>query len=192
MTDMAGAYGFEGSKDKQEKAIVCAIGNSTLGRFLAAIDGNNLCAVLFGDDDAKLLADLRAAFPDRRIQPGALGYIGNFVIYMMQCAIDRPALATRLEVSVKGGDFEQMTAAGLRSTKAGITITPTELALLIGASAESAKSIRALAASDILAVVTPFHRLQESDGTSPFYKWGEERRQTLLAREKANPNPMGS
>jgi len=47
---------------------------------LVVIDGNNLCAVLFGDDDVKLLDDLRTAFPSRRSQPGALGYLSNFLI----------------------------------------------------------------------------------------------------------------
>jgi O6-methylguanine-DNA--protein-cysteine methyltransferase len=35
--------------------------------------------------------------------------------------------------------------------------------------------------------VVPFHRLQELDGTSPAYRWGEERRAALLKREAAWP-----
>lgn len=52
-----------------------------------------------------------------------------------------------------------MTVAELRSTKPGTTIIPYELTILIGAPVEAAESIRAQAAADILAVVTPFHRL---------------------------------
>jgi AraC family transcriptional regulator of adaptative response/methylated-DNA-[protein]-cysteine methyltransferase len=78
-----------------------------------------------------------------------------------------------------------MVRAALSLTKPGTTRTPAEVATMIGASSGADDNVRKYAANDILAVVAPFHRLQEQDGTSPAYRWGEERRQKLLARELA-------
>jgi len=95
-----------------------------------------------------------------------------------------------LPISMRGGEFEQMVGAALRHTRPGTTITPEEVATMIGASSASVPHVRTCAAADILAVVVPFHRLQEQDGTSPAYRWGEERRQALLTREAAAPLPL--
>jgi AraC family transcriptional regulator of adaptative response/methylated-DNA-[protein]-cysteine methyltransferase len=85
--------------------------------------------------------------------------------------------------SIRAGDFEQMLYAALRQTKPGTTVTPAEIAVMIGGAPGSAPFVRAYASADHLAVVVPFHRLQELDGTSPAYRWGEERRAALLKRE---------
>jgi AraC family transcriptional regulator, regulatory protein of adaptative response / methylated-DNA-[protein]-cysteine methyltransferase len=78
-----------------------------------------------------------------------------------------------------------MVYAALRQTQPDATVTPAEIAVMIGGAVGSAQYVRAYAAKDLLAVAVPFHRLQELDGTSPTYRWGEERRQTLLKREAA-------
>jgi AraC family transcriptional regulator of adaptative response/methylated-DNA-[protein]-cysteine methyltransferase len=168
-------------------SIFCALGDSPLGYFLAAMDNEgNLRAVLFGEDGAELLDEVRRTFPTERVLGGNGDYACNFLTYIIQLVIDRPASGTNLLTLTGGGDFAQMVAAALRSTRPGSTITPEEIATSIGASADSAQRVRDQAAADILAVVTPFHRLQEADGTSPYYRWGEERRQALLAREAAS------
>ncbi len=79
-----------------------------------------------------------------------------------------------------------MVAAALRCTLPGSTVTPAQIVTMIGAPIESIPFVCALAASDILAVATPFHRLQEADGTGTFYRWGEARRQALLQREASS------
>lgn len=78
-----------------------------------------------------------------------------------------------------------MLYAALRQTKPSTTVTPAEVAVMIGGAAKSAPYVRTYASKDFLAVAVPFHRLQELDGTSPAYRWGEERRQALLKREAA-------
>lgn len=187
MSQLGNTDEFTGVRAETSPAIFYAIGNSSLGRFLAALDEKGaLCAVLFGDDDAKLVDWLHMAFQNRKIVSGGLGYVGNFLVYMVQLIIDHPARAAKLETATQGGDFAQMVAAALRNTKPGTTITPEEVALAIGAPITSARFVRAHAAADMLAVATPFHRLQEKDGTCPSYRWGEKRRRSLLKREQAD------
>jgi O6-methylguanine-DNA--protein-cysteine methyltransferase len=76
-----------------------------------------------------------------------------------------------------------MLYAALRQTKPGTTVTPAEIAVMIGGAPESARFVWTYASRDHLAVVVPFHRLQELDGTSPAYRWGEERRAAQLKRD---------
>ncbi len=161
--------------------IAYGCGRSSLGDFLVAMDDNAVCAVLFGDDQASLLDDLRAAFPSGKLTPGGCSFAVDAIAHL----IERPCARIGLTVSMRGGEFEQMVGAALRHTRPGTTITPDCVAAMIGAASASVPYVRACAAADILAVAVPFHRLEERDGTSPAYRWGEERRRALLAREAA-------
>jgi AraC family transcriptional regulator of adaptative response/methylated-DNA-[protein]-cysteine methyltransferase len=165
--------------------IAYSYGRSSLGDFLAAIDDKGLCAVLLGAGRTSLLQDLSAAFPNKRLtlcdRPGRCDFILNAVT----CLIERPAASVAISISMQGSDYKQMVHAALRQTRPGTTKTPEQIAAMIGVAAESAPYVRECAAEDLLAVVMPFHRLQEENGTSPAYRWCEERRQLLLKREAA-------
>jgi AraC family transcriptional regulator, regulatory protein of adaptative response / methylated-DNA-[protein]-cysteine methyltransferase len=124
------------------------------------------------------LRDLQAAFPDTKLEPGDRPGSCNSVASVIE-----PATPLAYPISMHRGDFKQMLYAELRQTKPGTTVTPLEVAIMIGGVAESAAHVRAYASNDCLAVVVLFHRLQELDGTSPAYRWGENRRQALLKRE---------
>jgi AraC family transcriptional regulator of adaptative response/methylated-DNA-[protein]-cysteine methyltransferase len=160
-------------------------GRSSLGDFLVAIDEEGLCAVLFGDDRASLLEDLRSSFPSRKLARCDRSHCCDFIVNAVACLIEQPAGSIAFPTSIGGGDFKQMVHAALRHTRPGMTITPEELAVMIGAASASAPYVRACVAADLLAVAVPFHRLQEPDGTNPDYRWGEKRRQALLKREAA-------
>jgi AraC family transcriptional regulator of adaptative response/methylated-DNA-[protein]-cysteine methyltransferase len=140
---------------------------------------------LLGDDRAQSLRDLQAAFPDSKLESGDRSGSCDPVADAVALMIEQPVTPLAYQISIRGGDFEQMLCAALRQTTPGTTVTPTEIAVMIGGAAESAPHIRAYASNDCLAVVVPFHRLQELDGTSPVYRWGEDRRQALLKREAA-------
>jgi AraC family transcriptional regulator of adaptative response/methylated-DNA-[protein]-cysteine methyltransferase len=158
-------------------------GQSSLGDFLTAIDDNGVCAILLGDDRAVLLCDLQVAFPNSRLEDGSHSGPCGLVADAVASLIEQPAAPLAFPTSIRVGDFEQMVYAALKQTKPGTTVTPAKLAATIGGTAGSAPYVRAYASKDVLAVAVPFHRLQESDGSSPDYRWGEERRRALLKRE---------
>jgi AraC family transcriptional regulator of adaptative response/methylated-DNA-[protein]-cysteine methyltransferase len=152
---------------------------------MTAIYDKGICAISLGDDRAELLRDLQVTFPDSKLEPGDHSGPGNSVADAVSSLLEQPAAPLAYPTSIRGGDFEQMLYAALRQTKLGTTVTPAEVAVMIGGTAESAPHVRAYASKDCLAVAVPFHRLQELDGTSPTYRWGEGRRQALLKREAA-------
>lgn len=178
-----GAAPPNASRDPQK--IAYAYGQSSLGEFLAAVDSEGLCAIIFGNDQMALLENLRQAYPDRTLVSACPTFAG-FIISVVTKLIEQPSASASTPVSIRDGDFGHMVRAALNLTAPGTTKSPEEVAEMIGASPEAASNVRDCAANDVLAVVVPFHRLQERDGTSPAYRWGEMRRRTLLAREAPN------
>ena len=79
--------------------------------------------------------------------------------------------------------FQQRVWLALREIPTGQTVSYTDIANRIGAS----KSVRAVAracAVNKLAIAIPCHRVVRSDGALAGYRWGLERKRTLLKKEK--------
>jgi AraC family transcriptional regulator, regulatory protein of adaptative response / methylated-DNA-[protein]-cysteine methyltransferase len=169
------------SRSSSMHGITYGYGQSSLGGFLTAIDEKGVCAILLGDDRTELLRDLQGAFPDRKLDSAPCDSIVSAVASL----IEQPATSRTFPMSIRGGDFEQMVYAALRQTKPGATVTPAEVAIMIGGAVGSAQYVRAYAAKDLLAVAVPFHRLQELDETSPTYRWGKN-----AARPFSNAKPL--
>lgn len=162
--------------------IIYAYGESSLGNFIAAIDKNGLCAILFGDNKSDLLAELQDSFPARGFTQACPTY-GGFLTRAVARLIERPSMSPVFPTSIDDGDFGQMVRAALHTTRVGETVTPEQITEMIGASSLAADNVRKCAEKDLLAVAVPFHRMQEQDGSSPAYRWGEDRRLALLDRE---------
>jgi AraC family transcriptional regulator, regulatory protein of adaptative response / methylated-DNA-[protein]-cysteine methyltransferase len=173
------------SQPKSTNDITYGYGQSSLGGFLTATDDEGICAILLGDDQTDLLRNLQAAFPDGKLKACDRSGPCNAVADAVASLIEQPAAPLAYPTSIRGGDFEQMLYAALRQTKPGTTVTPAEVAVMIGGTGESAPCVRSYASKDFLAVTVPFHRLQELDGTSPAYRWGEKRCRALLKYEAA-------
>jgi O-6-methylguanine DNA methyltransferase len=91
--------------------------------------------------------------------------LGNYVVYQARLGHD--------EVGIR---------QALRKIPAGATATYAEIAERIG----SPKSVRAVAqacGANPVAVAIPCHRVVRSDGALSGYRWGVERKRTLLERE---------
>lgn len=155
---------------------------TSLGATLVAVTENGVCALLLGDREEDLRADLAARFPARRLQ-----------------AVDEPdmrikdALA-RVEgtagnsavppLDMKGTEFEKAVWTALLEITAGQTVTYSEIAARIGRPTSVRAVARACGANPV-AVVVPCHRVLRSDGSISGYRWGVERKRALLDREGA-------
>lgn len=103
---------------------------SSLGGFPAAIDDEGVCAILPGDDRAKLLLDLNDAFPDRSPEPGDGSGPSNSVTDAVASLIEQPATPLAY-ATIHAGDFAQTVYVALKQTKPGTTVTPAEVAVMI-------------------------------------------------------------
>ena len=87
-----------------------------------------------------------------------------------------------ISLDIRGTAFQQRVWQALREIPAGSTASYAEVAKRIGVP----KSVRAVAsacAANTIAVAIPCHRVVRTDGALSGYRWGVERKRTLLSRE---------
>lgn len=159
-----------------------AVGQSSLGAILVARSGKGVCAILLGDDPDTLVRDLQDRFPKARL----IGADAEFEALVAQVVglVEAPGLGVDLPLDVRGTAFQQRVWQALREIPAGATATYKDIARAIGAP----KAVRAVAgacAANPLAVAIPCHRVVRNDGALSGYRWGVERKRTLLDREAA-------
>ena len=160
--------------------IFFAIGECSLGSILVATSQKGVCAILLGDDPARLVRDLQDQFPQANL-------IGNQKQYEAMVAkvvgfVEHPGIGLDLPLDIRGTAFQQRVWKALRDIPVGKTASYSQIAKKIRAP----KSVRAVAgacASNSLAVAIPCHRVVRTNGSLSGYRWGVERKRTLLQRE---------
>jgi AraC family transcriptional regulator, regulatory protein of adaptative response / methylated-DNA-[protein]-cysteine methyltransferase len=156
-----------------------SIGNSSLDRVLVAQSAIGVCAILLGDKDEALVAELHRAFPSARIEPALdLASLVERVIKL----IDMPGLSFDFELDVRGNAFEKLVWNALKEIEPGHTASYGEIARKVGDPRVS-REVAEACASNPLAVAIPCHRVIKKDGSLSGYRWGFKRKRALLKRE---------
>lgn len=153
-----------------------------LGQVIVGLTGRGVCAIAFGDDEASLVAELKASFPKAALEQ-ADEALGSFVQAVVGL-IDEPTKSHDLPLDIRGTAFQEQVWQALRGIPAGTTIGYAELAQRIGRPKASRAVAQACGANKI-ALAIPCHRVVRSDDSLGGYRWGIERKETLLARELA-------
>ncbi len=164
-----------------QETIHFAVGECSLGSVLVASTEKGVCAILMGDDANELAIDLQKRFAKATITDADETY--EKVVATVIALIDSPALtASGLPLDIRGTVFQRKVWEALREIPPGKTVGYREIAEMIG----SPKAVRAVAgacAANPLAVVIPCHRVVRTDGKLSGYRWGVERKRTLLEKE---------
>ncbi len=158
-----------------------AIGQCSLGAILVASSGKGVCAILMGDDPALLAVDLQDRFPKAELVGGDEDF--EALVAQVVGFVESPKIGLDLPLDVRGTAFQQRVWQALRGIPAGSTATYTEIAEKIG----KPRAVRAVAgacAANALAVAIPCHRVVRTDGSLSGYRWGVERKRSLLHREE--------
>jgi AraC family transcriptional regulator of adaptative response/methylated-DNA-[protein]-cysteine methyltransferase len=156
-----------------------AVGECTLGSILVARSDRGVCAILLGDDPDALAHDLQKRFPKANILGGDTEF--ERLVATVVGLVERPR-DVALPLDIQGTAFQQRVWQALRDIPCGSTASYADIATMIG----SPKSVRAVAqacAANSLAVAIPCHRVVRTDGGLSGYRWGVERKRTLLERE---------
>jgi AraC family transcriptional regulator of adaptative response/methylated-DNA-[protein]-cysteine methyltransferase len=157
-----------------------AVGECSLGSILVARSEIGVCAILLGDDPDALARDLQDRFPRATLIGGDAEF--EELVARVVGLVEAPGLGIDLPLDVRGTAFQRRVWQALQDIPAGSTVSYTEIANRIG----SPKSVRAVAracAANALAVAIPCHRVVRNDGSLSGYRWGVERKRTLLQRE---------
>ena len=160
-----------------------AIGRCSLGTVLVAATERGVAAIMFGDAPRALVKDLKGRFPKARWMepsPGFADWVAKVVRF-----VDDPARAggLGLPLDIRGTAFQRRVWEALRAIPPGQTATYAEVAQRLGVP----RAVRAVAnacGANALAVAIPCHRVIGSDGRLTGYRWGVERKQRLLDRER--------
>ena len=164
-----------------------AIGECMLGSILVASSNVGVCAILLGDDPGQLARDLQDAFP----RADLIGGDGEFeqLVARVVGAIEAPAsgsaLFGQLPLDIRGTAFQQRVWNALRHIPPGSTVSYTDIARAIG-SPNAVRAVAGACAANTLAVAIPCHRVVRTDGSISGYRWGVERKRTLLELEGGN------
>ena len=131
---------------------------------------------------AVLARDLQDLFPQAELigdDPGFDRLVARVIAF-----VEAPRLGLDLPLDVRGTAFQQRVWQTLREIPAGTTLSYAELAERVG-SPRGARAVAGACAANVLAVAIPCHRIVRTDGSLSGYRWGVERKRTLLAREAA-------
>lgn len=161
-------------------AIRFAVGECSLGSILVAASDRGICAILLGDDPDALVRDLQDRFPKAALTGGDSGF-EDWVARVVGF-VEAPSLGLDLPLDVRGTAFQQRVWQALSEIPPGSTASYREIAEKIG----SPRAVRAVAqacSANALAVAIPCHRVVRTDAGLSGYRWGVERKRTLLNRE---------
>jgi AraC family transcriptional regulator of adaptative response/methylated-DNA-[protein]-cysteine methyltransferase len=157
-----------------------AIGQSSLGAILVAQSTRGVCAILLGDDPEVLLRDLQDRFPKAHLIGGDADF--EQTVARVVAFIEAPRIGLSLPLDLRGTAFQLRVWQALRDIPVGQTASYSDIAQRIGAPTSVRAVARACAANPV-ALAVPCHRVLRIDGGISGYRWGVERKRTLLARE---------
>jgi AraC family transcriptional regulator of adaptative response/methylated-DNA-[protein]-cysteine methyltransferase len=158
-----------------------ALSECSLGSILVAASEKGVCAIFLGDDAAELKSDLEKRFPKARLIAGDRDF--DQLVAKVIRFVEAPRTGLDLPLDLRGTVFQRRVWEALREVPVGTTSSYSEIAKPIGAP----KSVRAVAraiASNRLAVIVPCHRVLCRDGSISGYRWGVERKMSLLRAEQ--------
>ena len=164
-------------------AIRFAIGACSLGSILVAATDKGICAILLGDDAARLLRELEDRFPKARLIGGEPGF--ERLVAQVAGLVEAPALGLDLPLDLRGTAFQHRVWQALRRIRPGSTLSYSELARRLGIPG-SARAVAGAVAANPLAVAIPCHRVIRRDGSLSGYRWGVARKRALLEREASS------
>ncbi len=152
-----------------------------LGQLLVASTDRGLCAVKLGDSEATLEAELLAEFKAAQLErddsvlqapvQDLLRYL-----YGKQPHIDLP-------LEIRATAFQYRVWQELRTIPYGETRSYSDVAKAIG-KPNAVRAVARACATNPIALVIPCHRVVGRNGSLSGYRWGLERKQILLERER--------
>ena len=156
------------------------IGQSSLGRVLAAASERGICSIMLGDDDAGLITDLQRRFPNALTIEADAGFAGT--VARVVAMVEEPAGGLLLPLDIRGTAFQRRVWQALQAIPPGETRSYGDLAAAVG-KPRAARAVAAACAANRIAIAVPCHRVVHRDGSISGYRWGVDRKRALLAKE---------
>jgi AraC family transcriptional regulator of adaptative response/methylated-DNA-[protein]-cysteine methyltransferase len=174
MTPARYAKGGEGMQLEYET------GEHSLGTVLVAGTPRGVSFVGLGTDAAELLRELRHDYPKAELK--ALPTGSRWISAVLR-ALEQPDSAAEVPLDIQATAFQARVWKALRAIPAGETRTYSGLAKELG-EPTAARAVARACASNRVSILIPCHRVVGVSGDLTGYRWGKERKATLLANER--------
>lgn len=188
-SEQAEAAGFRACKRCQPDQLTAngttiryAIESCALGYVLVAMTRRGLCSVMLDDSPLALVDALQDEYPAATITPDDEDLHEPMSAVLRY--LDGDAARIDLPLDIQATAFQWRVWEALRAIPYGVTRTYTDIAREIGSPA-AVRAVASACAANQVALVIPCHRVIRGDGTLGGYKWGLERKRSLLERECA-------
>ena len=164
----------------EPEALRFGYGDTALGTIVVAESMRGIAALFIGDDRARLLRDLKDAFPEA-------GFVLDQTLLAPTIAkvialVDAPHIGSDLTLDLRGSPVEVAVWNALQAIPAGETRTYGAIAQSLRMTV-TAQEVGAACAANRIAVAVPCHRVVKSDGSIAGYRWGVQRKRRLINME---------
>lgn len=162
-------------------AIRYATVDSPLGRLLVAATDRGVCSVAMGATEADLMKHLRSEYPAATIDsdPGPLERWTKAIV----AHIDGRERRVDVPLDIQATAFQWRVWQALGAIPYGETRTYAEVAKAIGRPS-AARAVARACATNPVALAIPCHRVVPAAGGVGGYRWGSDRKKSILARER--------
>ena len=162
-----------------------ACADTPLGEVMMGATDRGICFIQFGEDANPLLLQLAKEYPAAELLPMVETHEEQFRLWMLALSeyLDGHRSSLDLPIDVRGTAFQMKVWKYLQTIPVGQVESYKEVAEGIG----SPKAVRAVAnacANNTIAIAIPCHRVIRGNGELAGYRWGVERKRTLLDLER--------
>ena len=176
MTPASYAKGGKGAE------ILYTIVDSPVDRLLIAATPHGMCFLAFGDEDAYLVQELNAEFPNARSLTAADEALGSLIARTLAVLEGRWIEAQNIPLDVAGTAFQRRVWSALMEIPIGQVWTYSDLAEHLGMERGQRAVARGCATNNV-SLLIPCHRVLRNDGNLGGYRWGLRRKEALLDAE---------
>jgi AraC family transcriptional regulator of adaptative response/methylated-DNA-[protein]-cysteine methyltransferase len=167
-------------------AISYAVLETPVGRVVVGATDRGICFIRFGENVEELAAQLRDEYRNATVAPMAQPYHADFGAWVAALARhlkgEQPNLD--LPLDIRATAFQMRVWRYLQSIPYGSVASYSEVAAGIGAPT-AARAVARACATNPVAIAIPCHRVIRGTGELGGYRWGLDRKRTLIDRERA-------
>jgi AraC family transcriptional regulator of adaptative response/methylated-DNA-[protein]-cysteine methyltransferase len=162
-----------------------ATAKTSLGIMLIAATDRGLCSVQFGDSAESLLTELQREYPQASISESK-SKSSQFGLWIDSLSryLAGQSVPLDLPLDVRATAFQLKVWRYLQTIPTGETRTYSQVAQAIG-EPNASRAVGRACGSNQVAIVIPCHRVIRGDQTMGGYRWGLERKEKLLERERS-------
>jgi len=154
---------------------------SPLGEMLVAATDRGICSIKFGRSEGELLEGLRREFPfaTRKEDEGGMhAWVDSLLGRLRGEKVD-----SSLPLDIRATAFQRRVWTHLQSIPLGSTESYSQVAKAIGRP-KACRAVARACATNPVAIAIPCHRVIREDGSMGGYRWGIQRKKSLLEIEQ--------